>query len=196
MAKVEKQRNFEKEQLSIWYYTIINKNFFKQTFDDDTRCRPPPPDVILPPLRPCMGGNPRLSCGLRLTPHCLPVCCHWLPAFKGFQRSQACDFCHTSFLRPLTAISYTASSIWGLRLLLILRGCILQVCSEVFVVAIGQMWSASMQGLQGGRMTSGFGVDTEYHHLVVQGCILGLWLCLCVSFVVVFLGHLFLVLGG
>ena len=61
---------------------------------------------------------------------------------------------------------------------------------------IGQMWPASMQGLRGGRMTSGVGVDTEYHHLVVQSCILGWWLCLCVSFVVAFFGHLFLVLSG
>ena len=53
------------------------------------------------------------------------------------------------------------------------------------------MWWATMQGLQGGRMTSGRGVVTEYHHRVVQSCILRQWLCLCVSFVVVFLRHLF-----
>ena len=61
---------------------------------------------------------------------------------------------------------------------------------------IGHAWSATMQGLRGGRMTSGGRVDTEYHHLVVQGCLLGQWLCLRVSFVVVFLGHLLLVLSG
>ena len=143
-----------------------------------------------------MGGNPQPSCGLRLTPHCLPVRCHWLSALHGLLRFQAYDLCHASFLRLATAFSSIAFRISGFHLLLSLHGCILRVCSGVFVFPIGQAWSATMQGLQGGRMTSGGRVVTEYHHLVVQSCILGQWLCLCVLFVVVFLRHLFLVLSG
>ena len=41
----------------------------------------------------------------------------------------------------------------------------------------------------------GGGVATAYHHHVLQGCFLGWWLCLCVSFVVVFLGYVFLLLS-
>ena len=37
----------------------------------------------------------------------------------------------------------------------------------------------------------GGGAVTEYHHRVVQGCVLGQQLCSCVSFAVLFLGHLF-----
>ena len=99
----------------------------------------PTRDVILPPLRPCMGGNPRPFCGLRLTSHCLPVCCHWLLLPQALVQFQAYDLCHASFLRPLSAISSIAFSFSGFKLLLIVHGCILRVYGGVFVVSIGQV---------------------------------------------------------
>ena len=60
---------------------------------------------------------------------------------------------------------------------------------------MGHASSVTMQGLHGAAMRYGWGVAIEYHHHVVRHCILGLWLCLCVSFAVAFLRHLFLVLS-
>ena len=94
----------------------------------------PPPDVILPPLRPCMGGNPQPGYDLRLIPHCLPVCCPWLLSFKALPRSQAYDLCNTSFLRLLNTITSCAFSIWGTKLSFDLQRCIFRVHIKVLVV--------------------------------------------------------------
>ena len=80
--------------------------------------------------------------------------------------------------------------------MLILNGCILRIQGWVFVVSIGHFWFAALQGVGGGTADMGGGAVTAYHHHVLQSCFLGWWLCLCVSFVVVFLGHVFLILGG
>ena len=77
-----------------------------------------------------------------------------------------------------------------------LRGCISRVRGKVFVVSIGHFCFAALQGVGGGTADMGGGAVTAYHHHVVRGCFLGRWLCLCVSFVVVFLACVFLILGG
>ena len=154
----------------------------------------PPPKSHWTTMKPLHGQQ--LTIALRPTtcPVCLPVCCHWLPPFKAFSQSQGYDLCHVSFLRLFSAIPLTASCISGFRVSVVVAFCGFMVGYLSF--PIGHASLATMQGLHGAPMRCGWGVDTEYHHLVVQGCILGRWLCLCASFVVVFLGHLFLVLSG
>ena len=158
-----------------------------ETLDDDTRWLLPPSDVILPPLHPCMGGNPRPVCGLRPTPHCLPVCCYWLLILMVLARFQACDLCHASFLRLLSAIASSAFSISGTGLLFVLPHRILRVHIKVFVVFVSQMWLATMQGLQGGRMTSERGSS----HRVSSSCGAGLHFGVVVAFVCFICGCIF-----
>ena len=122
----------------------------------------------------------------------------------------ALDYWHLRAYYGLRLTTFVMRHSYGFRLrfrqpLSVFRGsgcysyCIVAFCGFTIgylCFSLGQMLLATMQGLQGGRMTSGVGVDTEYHHLVVQHCILGQWLCFCVLFVVVFLMHLFLVFSA
>ena len=77
-----------------------------------------------------------------------------------------------------------------------LSGCIWRVQGKVFAVSIGHFCFAACQGVGGGTADMSGGAVTAYHHHVVRGCFLGWWLCLCVSFVVVFLGRVSLLLSG
>ena len=147
--------------------------------------------------RPCMGGKRCRSSGWRLTPHWPSACCHWLSAFRGLLRPPAYDLCHASFLRPLYAISFTALRISWSGLLLFMHGCILRVSSGAFVFLIGQVGSANMQGREC-VPPCGFGgcAFSAYHITWCRFAFRGSGCLLCVSFVVAFLGHLFLVLSG
>ena len=144
----------------------------------------PPPDVILPPLRPCMGGNPQQGHNLRLTPVCSPVCCYWFLLSKTLIQFQACDLRHASFLRPCSAITSSAFCFPWFKLLLTwlhFSSAHSGICSLGWANVLCHHARAS-----GRQNDVRWGVFIEYHHLVVQGCILGWWLCLCALFVVVF----------
>ena len=142
-------------------------------FDDDTRLLPPHPYRRVPPPTPCKAATQRPPYGSRLASLCLAVCCHWLRAFPSIVRSQACNLCHTSFLRPHSVISLTAFHISGFGFSFMLRGCIWRVWGKVFVASIGHFCFATLQGVGGGAADMGGGAVTAYHHHVVWGCFLG-----------------------
>ena len=164
--------------------------------DDDTQSLPPHPNRGVPPPSPCLTRSPCTAHGLRLLPHCLRVCCHWLLGSVTLLRFPAYDLCHASFLWPFTAISLTAFSVWGSGFLVGVHVLICRVYRWVFVVSHWPLGLRVRQGDGGATPRLGWGVATAYHHHVLQGCILGWWLCLCVSLVFLLLGHVFLFLGG
>ena len=160
-----------------------------------------PIDVTLPPLRPCMGGNPQPGCGLRLTPTCPFAYCYWLRPHNVRQRPQAYDHCSASFLRPSFANSSIAFCIQWFKF--ILRHCRLQVHLWVFAASTDPLWSAIMQGLQGGsvtsmgwriiRVSSSRGAGLHFR-VVVVFWVFHSWLHFCATFSYFQVGSVFCVL--
>ena len=97
---IPKASNWEVMAHKWWWYSIAT----------------PPPISHSTTLKPLHGLQAITA--LRPTTYVslLPVCCHWLPAFKAFLQSQAYDLCHASFLRLFSAILFTAFCISGFRL--------------------------------------------------------------------------------
>ena len=138
--------------MPMWAQTLLIGNV-----DDDTRWLTPHPNRGVPPPSPCLTRSPCTAHGLRLSPHCLRVCCHWLLGSVTLLRFLAYDLCHASFLRPFTAISLTAFSVWGSGFLVGVHVLICRVYRWVFVVSHWPLGLRVRQGDGGATPRLGWG---------------------------------------